>query len=377
MLRRLFRAAFTLVGMLIGYGVFMLAKLILELPGVSEKVHISFTGVWAIVVPVIFAIIFGFIFFKLAPVINRKSQKVTANIERDLTSISGRDLIAGTGGLIAGLLIAFLISSIYDGIKIDYVPTLLRVITYMVLGYLGVVIATRKGSDILPNIKGDDSKRPGIATVGKKVKGRDRSDSPPKILDTSVIIDGRIADIMKTGFIEGPIVIPEFVLLELQHVSDSSDSLKRNRGRRGLDVLNKIRDEYGIDIYNTTGEKAIEEIPEVDIKLLKLAQMIKGKVVTNDYNLNKVAGVKGVEVLNINELANTLKPVVLPGEEMTLTLVKEGKESNQAVAYLDDGTMIVVEDGKKYIGKTINTTVTSVLQTSAGRMIFAKPAGRK
>ena len=375
MLRRLFRAAFTLVGMLIGYGVFMLVKLILDLQDVREKIKIEFTGVWAIVVPIIFAIIFGLIFFKLAPFITRKSQKVTANIERDLKSISGRDIVAGTGGLIAGLLIAFLISSIYDGIKIDYVPTLLRVFTYLILGYLGVVIATRKGSDILPNIKGvDDQKKAGIAGAVKKGKGRERSDSPPKILDTSVIIDGRIADIMKTGFIEGPIVIPEFVLLELQHVSDSSDSLKRNRGRRGLDVLNKIRDEYGIDIYNTTGEKAIEEIPEVDIKLLKLAQMIKGKVVTNDYNLNKVAGIKGVEVLNINELANALKPVVLPGEKMNLFLVKEGKNSGQALAYLDDGTMIVVEEGRKYIGKNADVIVTSVLQTSAGRMIFAKPA---
>ena len=165
--------------------------------------------------------------------------------------------------------------------------------------------------------------------------------------------------------------------MELQHVSDSSDSLKRNRGRRGLDILNKLQDAYGIDIYNTTGEKSIEEIPEVDIKLLKLAQMINGKVVTNDYNLNKVAGVKGVKVLNINELANTLKPIVLPGEEMTLFLVKEGKEYNQAVAYLDDGTMIVVEGGWKFIGKTITASVTSVLQTSAGRMIFAKPARSK
>ena len=152
---------------------------------------------------------------------------------------------------------------------------------------------------------------------------------------------------MKTGFIEGPVVIPEFVLVELQHIADSSDSLKRNRGRRGLDILNKIQTDYGIEIYNTMSEKALDEIPEVDIKLLKLAQIMNGKVVTNDFNLNKVAGIKGVEVLNINELANTLKPVVLPGEEMELALVKEGKENNQAVAYLDDGTMIVVEEGRK------------------------------
>ena len=167
----------------------------------------------------------------------------------------------------------------------------------------------------------------------------------------------------------------EFVLVELRHIADSSDALKRNRGRRGLDILKKIQTEYGIEIYNTTAEKALDEIPEVDVKLLKLAQIMNGKVVTNDFNLNKVAGIKGVEVLNINELANTLKPVVLPGEEMVLSLVKEGKENKQAVAYLDDGTMIVVEGGKRFIGQTIKVLVTSVLQTSAGRMIFAKPAG--
>lgn len=174
---------------------------------------------------------------------------------------------------------------------------------------------------------------------------------------------------------EGPIVIPEFVIGELQHIADSSDGLKRNRGRRGLDVLNRIQSEHGIEIYNTGSEKALEEIPEVDIKLLKLAQMMNGKVVTNDFNLNKVAGIKGVGVLNINELANTLKPVVLPGEGMTVFLVKEGKEQGQAVAYLDDGTMIVVEDGDRKIGTTTDVMVTSVLQTSAGRMIFARLKG--
>lgn len=182
---------------------------------------------------------------------------------------------------------------------------------------------------------------------------------------------------MKTGFIEGDIVIPEFVLVELRHIADSSDSLKRNRGRRGLDILNKIQSEYGIEIYNTTAEKSLDEIPEVDVKLLKLAQIMGGKVVTNDFNLNKVATIKGVEVLNINALANTLKPVVLPGEDMEVFLIKEGKEHGQAVAYLDDGTMIVVEEGYRHIGKSTTVVVTSVLQTSAGRMIFAKPKKRQ
>ena len=235
------------------------------------------------------------------------------------------------------------------------------------------MIATRKGNDI--RTAWNRSKL--VASVGGSKSSRSKNEPTPKIFDTSVIIDGRIADIMKTGFIEGSIVIPEFVLVELRHIADSSDALKRNRGRRGLDILNKIQEEYGIEIYNTEAEKALDEIPEVDVKLLKLAQIMNGKVVTNDFNLNKVAGIKGVEVLNINELANTLKPVVLPGEEMILSLVKEGKENNQAVAYLDDGTMIVVEDGKRFIGQTIKVTVTSVLQTSAGRMIFARPAGNR
>ena len=177
---------------------------------------------------------------------------------------------------------------------------------------------------------------------------------------------------MKTGFLEGPIVIPEFVLVELRHIADSSDALKRNRGRRGLDILNKIQTEYGIEIYNTDSEKALKEIPEVDVKLLKLAQIMKGKVVTNDFNLNKVAVIKGVAVLNINELANAMKPMVIPGERMTVTLIKQGKDHNQAIAYLDDGTMIVVEDGRREIGKVVEINVTSVLQTAAGRMIFGK-----
>ena len=193
----------------------------------------------------------------------------------------------------------------------------------------------------------------------------------PKILDTSVIIDGRIFDICETGFVEGPLVIPNFVLDELRHISDSSDSLKRNRGRRGLDILNKIQKELSIETQIV--EDDFPKIAEVDAKLLKLAQKIDGKVITNDYNLNKVAEFQGVPVLNINELSNAIKPVVLPGEEMTIDIVKDGKESSQGVAYLDDGTMIVVEGGRKYIGQTTDVIVTSVLQTAAGRMIFAKP----
>jgi Integral membrane protein (PIN domain superfamily) len=193
-------------------------------------------------------------------------------------------------------------------------------------------------------------------------------------LDTSVIIDGRILDICQSGFIEGALIIPHFVLDELRHIADSSDSLKRNRGRRGLDILSKIQKELAVEVQIT--EKDFPDIDEVDSKLLKLAQFLGGKVITNDYNLNKVAGVQGVPVLNINELANSVKPVVLPGEEMTIQIIKDGKEQEQGIAYLDDGTMIVVEGGKRHIGEIMDVIVTSVLQTAAGRMIFAKQKGR-
>lgn len=193
---------------------------------------------------------------------------------------------------------------------------------------------------------------------------------PSKLLDTSVIIDGRIADLCRTGFIEGTLVIPEFVLEELQHIADSSDLLKRNRGRRGLDILNKIQKELDVKVLIYEG---VMEEGEVDSKLVKLAKVLQGKVVTNDYNLNKVCELQGVPVLNINDLANAVKPVVLPGEEMLVQVVKDGKEIGQGVAYLNDGTMIVVENGREYMGTPLEVLVTSVLQTSAGRMIFAKP----
>lgn len=368
MLRKLVRAVFTIVGAVLGYGAFLLVKFLARFFGHDDWVN--FTNMQEFYISVSFALIFGLIFFQLTPTIKKQGNKMADNIESDLKKVSTNDIVMGTAGLIAGLIIAFLISQIYAGIKIPYLSVILNIITYILLGYLGITIATKKSSDIKAFWL--TSRR--ISSVGGK-NSKQKMDATPKIFDTSVIIDGRISDIMKTGFIEGPIVIPEFVLVELRHIADSSDALKRNRGRRGLDILNKIQSDYGIEIYNTTAEKALDEIPEVDVKLLKLAQIMNGKVVTNDFNLNKVAAIKGVEVLNINELANTLKPVVLPGEIMTLSLVKEGKENNQAVAYLDDGTMIVVEEGKRFIGKKIKVLVTSVLQTSAGRMIFGKPAG--
>lgn len=364
MIKKLIRGVITIIGLFAGFGVF---QLLLFIDNVTEFGYTSkLTDLQLDIIAVVLAIIFGILFFSMTPMFTRKSKKVATNIDSELQHISAHDLIMGIVGLIVGLIIAFLISQIYSGIGNDTIQVALNIVTYVLMGYLGIVIVSKRGQEILLS----------WLTIRRSSTGKPKAksgDATPKVLDTSVIIDGRIADIMKTGFIEGNIVIPEFVLVELRHIADSSDGLKRNRGRRGLDILNRIQTEYGIEIYNTDKEKGLDDIPEVDVKLLKLAQNINGKVVTNDFNLNKVAMIKGVEVLNINELANTLKPVVLPGEEMSLFLVKEGKENNQAVAYLDDGTMIVVEEGRKFIGQTINATVTSVLQTSAGRMIFAKP----
>lgn len=367
MLKGLFRAVFTLIGGVVGYGFYLLLKYIL----VSADILKENTGrIQDIVMASICVIIFVIIFYSLVPALKRKSVKVSDDIESDLQGVSTSELAGGVAGLIIGLFIAFLISNVYDYIQVPYLPFALTIVTYLLLGYIGVVIATRKGKDIFKVISRETRDRRQIQ--GLRRNKNKQWEATAKILDTSVIIDGRIYDIIKSGFIEGKIVIPEFVLVELRHIADSSDSLKRKRGRRGLDVLNKIQQEFGVEIYDTTGEGNLDEIPEVDVKLLKLAQLTGGKVVTNDFNLNKVAGINGVAVLNINELANTLKPVVLPGENMNLFLVKEGKENNQALAYLDDGTMIVVEDGRRYIGQSIDVSVTSVLQTAAGRMIFAK-----
>jgi len=233
----------------------------------------------------------------------------------------------------------------------------LHSVILLALPYLGLVIGGRKGEWLEPG---------NLVNLFRSAGPRKRY----KILDTSVIIDGRIADICETGFMDGTLVIPQFVLKELQLVADSSDSMKRNRGRRGLDILQKIQKMAGVDV--TISDMDFPDVREVDLKLIELARALQGKIVTNDFNLNKVAQLRGVEVLNINELANSLKPVVLPGEIMKVFILKEGKEYNQGVAYLDDGTMVVVDNARKMIGRTIDVVVTSVLQTTAGKMIFGR-----
>ncbi|KGA98342.1 hypothetical protein AJ85_14700 [Alkalihalobacillus alcalophilus ATCC 27647 = CGMCC 1.3604] len=284
-------------------------------------------------------------------------------LEEAIVKAPVTDVLFGSMGLIIGLIVAFLIP--LNAVEIPVISTILPIFLTLLLGYLGFQIGFKKRDELVQ-----------VFTVTKQL-GKDKkkddtqTDSDLKILDTSVIIDGRIADICKTRFLEGTLVIPGFVLEELQHIADSSDVLKRNRGRRGLDILNKIQKELPINVEIYEGD--FEEIHEVDSKLVKLAKLTSGIVVTNDFNLNKVCELQGVSVLNINDLANAVKPVVLPGEELNVQVIKDGKEHHQGVAYLDDGTMIVVEGGRDFISKHIDVIVTSVLQTSAGRMIFAKP----
>jgi uncharacterized protein YacL len=263
-------------------------------------------------------------------------------------------LLGGALGLLAAKTIG---AALYWANLGDGRVVFLHSVILMALPYLGLVIGARRGEWLQPE---------NLANLFRPAAPRKRY----KVLDTSVIIDGRIADICETGFIDGTIVIPQFVLKELQLVADSSDSMKRNRGRRGLDILQKIQKMSGVEV--TISDVDFVDVREVDLKLIELARTLQGKIVTNDFNLNKVAQLRGVQVLNINELANSLKPVVLPGELMKVFILKEGKEYNQGVAYLDDGTMVVVDNARKMIGKTIDVVVTSVLQTTAGKMIFGR-----
>lgn len=283
------------------------------------------------------------------------------------------DLVFGSFGLIVGLIVAYLVGSGLNNIQIPVITATLPIILVVLLGYLGFQVGFKKRDELLTAIfsfrnvgKRKDSELDELISSGEPVY---------KVLDTSVIIDGRIADIVDTGFLEGVLVVSQFILTELQHIADSADTLKRTKGRRGLDVLRRLQEGDGKKILIT--DEDFPNVAEVDLKLVHLAKKMKGIVVTNDFNLNKVADLHGVEVLNINDLANAVKPVVIPGEEMHVVVIKDGKEHNQGVAYLDDGTMIVIEEGRNYIGTNIDVVVTSVLQTSAGRMIFAKPKNGK
>ena len=315
--------------------------------------------------------------FLLSPFLIRKLKGFAVFVEAQLNKMPTHDVIAGAIGLLIGLIIANLLGYAFSKIPVvgEYIP----VVFSIVLGYLGIHIMIKKRSelvsmfDFIPKFMKELVKvREAKQAAVPKVSVDDGAQHPCyKLLDTSVIIDGRIADICETGFLEGTLLIPVFVLEELQHIADSADALKRVRGRRGLDILQKIRQESRMKVQIT--EEDFEDIPEVDSKLVQLAQQVGGKIITNDFNLNKVAQLRGVEVLNINALSNAVKPVVIPGESMQVAIVKSGKEAGQGVAYLEDGTMIVVENGNRHMGETLEVEVTSALQTAAGRMIFAKP----
>ena len=282
------------------------------------------------------------------------------NIEEAIRKVSLRIIFGGVVGMIIGLLIAFLlayglnfVSNIME--KQQVVPWIYTLLTG-IMAYLGLLIGSKK-----------------IEEFSFFGLGQPKDIGDYRILDTSVIIDGRIADISDTGFLQGNLIVPRFVLDELQYIADSSDSMKRSRGRRGLDILNRMQRSVGVNIE--ISDQDFPKLKGVDAKLVALAKKINAKIVTNDFNLNKVAELQGIRILNVNELANALKPVVLPGETMTVKIIKEGKETGQGVAYLDDGTMIVVDNAQKHQGSNVEVLVTSVLQTTAGRMIFSELKG--
>ena len=280
-------------------------------------------------------------------------------LERYLRAIPLWSYLYGLAGLMVGLLAGALGNHVMGKLLLQDpgVVQTLSLALYIVCAYFGIVLGLWKG----PEFRAGDEGTLGFG-MGQV--------SSPKILDTSVIIDGRIADICETGFLEGPLIVPQFVLKELQHIAGSPDSIKRNRGRRGLDILQRIQKNVDMTVHIVDHD--FPKIREVDTKLVALGKALKGKVLTNDFNLNKVAELQGVPVLNVNQLANAVKPVVLPGEVMNVHIIKEGKEYGQGVAYLEDGTMVVVDNAKRYVSKNIDVIVTSVLQTTAGRMIFTR-----
>lgn len=365
MIRNLVRGIITLLfgglGFYIDYAI-----LNLNLLHFLQSFGWQLSPIWTYIAMIILFAAFGFL---IAPACIRWFLVLMRWLDTRLTKIPIHDLVGGAIGVIIGLVIASLLSDAIS--RIPIIGPVLSILLSLSLGYLGLLIGVKRKEEVLgflnvlPRLRGEKNKEIKTERITEQVAPN------YKVLDTSVIIDGRIADIVKTGFVEGTLLIPGFVLEELRHIADSSDLLKRNRGRRGLDILNHISKETAIkvEIY----EQDFEEIAEVDSKLVRLGQILGAPVLTNDYNLNKVAELQGVKVLNINELANAVKPVVLPGEEMIVQVMKEGKEPGQGVAYLDDGTMIVVDTGRRYMGQQLTILVTSVLQTAAGRMIFAKP----
>lgn len=357
MARKILRIVGTLLGIVIGIYVFALLlpflRFFIDIP---PGMHFTPANIGYYAIG---GVLCGLIFYILTPVLINIFNRILSWTDSKLKAVPTQDIALVVLSLIITLVISLLIS--YPIYRIPVAGVFIAPVLTLLLVFIGVRFVLNRKEEFTF-----------LSTLFKRsARSGGRENEVYKILDTSAIIDGRIVDICKTHFLEGIIVVAEFVLEELRHIADSPDLLKRNRGRRGLDVLNKIQKEMDIPVQIYEGD--FEDIAEVDSKLVRLAKTINGKIVTNDFNLNKVCELQGIKVLNINELANAVKPVVLPGEEMIAQIIKDGKEAGQGIAYLDDGTMVVVEGGRRYIGETIEVLVTSVLQTAAGRMIFAKP----
>jgi uncharacterized protein YacL len=340
----------------------LIGMIILGIVGLNLGIHMAGLAgdppeLWALILTMVGALM-GLI---LTPYITTRP----ANNLRDYRNhLPAQQLVASVVGLIIGLIVAALLSLPLALLPRPY-NTIMPIIAATFFGYLGISTFSTRRRDVFELFQG---RLPSLR-LGQTEDGL--TPSRQVLLDTSVIIDGRIADISQVGFIMGPIVVPNFVLQELQHIADSADVLRRNRGRRGIEILNRLQKDAPVPVIITDSD--FEDVDAVDEKLILLAKELQCAIVTNDYNLNRIAELQGVVVLNINELANAVKTVFLPGEEMGIEVIQEGRELGQGVGYLDDGTMVVIENGRKYIGKTINVTVSKILQTSAGRMIFARP----
>ncbi len=359
MLNRLLRIFITFIGFFIGPGILMLLQYLYEY--INGEYMFAYTPPWVPVLTFLLcAVASGIIFTSLAKRIANLIEKGVKSLEENLAKTPSTTLLAGSIGLVIGLVVAALISIIINLIPVAWLSVPLTIVDYLLFGYLGLSTGVKRRGDLANYFS------------ARKAGGDGKTDVviTPKILDSSVIIDGRIFDICKTGMFEGELLVPEFVIEELQRIADSADELKRSRGRRGLDMVARMQKELSVPVRVTTDD--YDDTSEVDGKLVKMAKEYNGRIVTNDYNLNKVAVLHGVSVFNINELANAVKPVLVAGEELSVAIVKDGKEENQGVAYMDDGTMIVVDGAKGKEGSTLRVVVTSILQTAAGRMIFAK-----
>jgi len=375
---RMMRVLITLLGAGVGAVVAALATPFLSRfwPEVFGRMQ------WLAVLYAGLCLLLGLVFFLLSGGIIDQTMRLIAKMESRWSRLSTRQIFLTSVGMVMGLLVAYLVTQLILSAGANLFTISLSALTYLVLGFVGLRMGFSRGrkpsrrsqrrQESLLEVAGDwmdddsDEADDDSADDAEVAQGA----ATRKYLDTSVIIDGRIADVAHTGFLEGEIVVPAFVLAELQHIADSADNLRRARGRRGLDVLSRLQKMEGLTIR--VDDTDYSDVDEVDVKLLRLCREKGGTVVTNDYNLNKVAGVTGIRVLNINDLANAVKPMLVAGEELNVQVVREGKEPGQGVSFLDDGTMIVIEGGKRLVGERVPVVVTTVLQTSAGRMIFAR-----